>query len=180
MQFYDESNGAWTLKEKISGYVGRNGITDNKREGDGKTPKGIYYMGFAFGTAKLTTGLDFRMITQDSYWVDDSNSEYYNTWQEGKKSWNSAEHLIDASTAYHYAAVIQYNTDCTPGKGSAIFFHCSSGKGTAGCVAVPEASVKRFLGWLDKGRHPVIIIANTVQEAGKYGIVPADILQANN
>lgn len=180
VQYYDCSNGSWTLKEKVAGYVGRNGITGDKHEGDGKTPKGIFYLGFAFGTEKPATGLDFRLITKNSYWVHDTDSEYYNTWQEGKKGWNSAEKLSSAPTAYHYAIAVRYNVDCVPGKGSAIFLHCSMGKGTSGCVSVPEASVKRFLGWLDKGRHPVIIIANTAEEAGQYGIVPEQVLQASN
>lgn len=41
--------------------------------------------------------------------------------------WSSAEHLISYPTAYRYAIALNYNTACTPGAGSAIFLHCSTG-----------------------------------------------------
>ena len=31
-------------------FVGRNGITNNKKEGDGKTPSGKFKLGVAFGS----------------------------------------------------------------------------------------------------------------------------------
>ena len=47
--------------------------------------------------------------------------------------------------AYEYAIAINYNTSCTPGSGSAIFFHCSTGNGTAGCVSVPREMMVEIL-----------------------------------
>lgn len=50
--------------------------------------------------------------------------------------WSSAEYLISYPTAYRYAIALNYNTACTPGAGSAIFLHCSTGGATAGCISV--------------------------------------------
>jgi L,D-peptidoglycan transpeptidase YkuD (ErfK/YbiS/YcfS/YnhG family) len=180
VQFYDCNTGSWVLKDEISGYVGKNGCTDDKHEGDGKTPKGIFYLGFAFGTEKPATGLDFKMITNESCWVDDPGSQYYNTWQEGNKGWKSAEKLYSSPTAYHYAVAVRYNVGCVPGKGSAIFLHCSMGKPTTGCVSISVDELKKWLGWLNKEDHPVIIVANTAQEAEQYRLVPNTILETNN
>lgn len=130
-------------------FVGRNGTTSNKQEGDGCTPRGIYTFGQAFGVAEDPgSARDYLQVGEDDYWVDDSDSVYYN--QMVKKSetegqWDSAEHLVEETVAYEYAIAINYNTSCTPSSGSAIFFHCSTGNGTAGCVSVPREMMVEIL-----------------------------------
>ena len=59
--------------------------------------------------------------------------------------WSSAEHLISYPTAYRYAIALNYNTACTPGAGSAIFQHCSTGGATAGCISVSSSDMIRIL-----------------------------------
>ena len=130
-------------------FVGKNGTTSTKHEGDGCTPRGIYTFGQAFGVAEDPgCTRDYLQVGEDDYWVDDSDSVYYN--QLVKKSetegqWDSAEHLVNETVAYEYAIAIDYNTSCTPGNGSAIFFHCSTGNGTAGCVSVPREMMIEIL-----------------------------------
>ena len=79
----------------------------------------------------------------------DPESEYYNQLvrasETGGVVWDSAEHLIGETVAYEYAVAIDYNNSCTPGSGSAIFFHCSTGNGTAGCVSVPRDVMVKIL-----------------------------------
>ena len=60
--------------------------------------------------------------------------------QTGKK-WNSAEHLAKYTKAYKYAIAVNFNTDCIPGRGSAIFLHCDTGNATAGCISIPESTM---------------------------------------
>ena len=92
---------------------------------------------------------DYLKLTEDEYWVDDPESEYYNQLvrasETGGVVWDSAEHLIGETVAYEYAVAIDYNNSCTPGSGSAIFFHCSTGNGTAGCVSVPRDVMVKIL-----------------------------------
>ena len=140
------NNSVWVKKISTNGYVGKNGITDNKKEGDGKTPTGLYDLGTAFGVASNPgTKLSYRKINNNDYWVDDPNSKYYNQWvdiRNVKKDWNSAEHLYSYKTAYKYGVVVNYNMNpIVPGNGSAIFLHNSTNGPTAGCVSIPESSL---------------------------------------
>ena len=62
------NNSVWVKKISTNGYVGKNGITDNKKEGDGKTPTGSYDLGTAFGVASNPgTKLSYRKINNNDY-----------------------------------------------------------------------------------------------------------------
>jgi len=134
--------------------IGKNGLTRNKKEGDGKTPIGVFGLGIAFGIhEKVETKLDYIRIYKNLYWVDDAKSKYYNQLvniQKVEKDWNSAEHLIDYPKEYEYAIQIKYNENNVPGKGSAIFLHCNVGKPTAGCIALEREKMLEVLKILDK------------------------------
>ena len=70
-----DENGAWQLAWKEAGIVGRGGITDEKREGDGKTPEGTYRFTMPFGL-KDDPGakLPYHKVRQGDFWVDDSQA----------------------------------------------------------------------------------------------------------
>lgn len=120
--------------------MGRNGLGKEK-EGDGKTPVGTYRFLFAFGTQpKPETAFPYIRIREDHYWIDDSDSIYYNrlvTSLEGKRDWCRGEHLIQHQPAYHYALALDYNHTGEKGRGSAVFLHCFPTEG-AGCIAISE------------------------------------------
>lgn len=61
-------------------YIGQNGIALDKKEGDKKTPEGIFYLGIAFGmNATIDNNkIEYKKINKYLYWVDDVNSKYYN------------------------------------------------------------------------------------------------------
>ncbi len=149
LTLHTKRNGIWTETLNCSARVGKNGITSNKREGDGKTPTGIYSFGQAFGIAS-NPGISRNWLTVNSnhYWVDDVNSSYYNRLVDASQTgiqWNSAEHLVSYSTAYKYAIAINYNTACIPDAGSAIFLHCSTGGSTVGCISVSQSNMIQIL-----------------------------------
>ena len=54
--------------------------------------------------------------------------------------------------------MIAYNTARTPGLGSAIFLHVSTGGPTAGCVSLPAGQLVEVLRWLDPARRPRIVV----------------------
>ena len=142
------TNGTWVNNFSTGGRVGRNGI--NKiSEGDKKTPTGVYTLGQAFGVGNNPgTTRNWLKINSNHYWVDDSNSSHYNKLVDSSITgiqWQSAEHLIDYPIAYKYAIAIDYNLDCIPGKGSAVFLHCSTGNATAGCISIPEGDMIKTL-----------------------------------
>lgn len=138
------------LNIESTAYMGRNGVTNNKTEGDGKTPLGIFELGIALGThpSIINKKIKYKQITKYMYWVDDTESNYYNQLVDistTPKDWNSAEHLIQYPIEYEYLIEIKTNTDSIPGKGSAIFLHCSNSKPTAGCIAIDKESMKKII-----------------------------------
>lgn len=138
-------------------FIGKNGITNDKREGDGKTPIGKYNLGVAFGTHGKIKFSKYIKINEDLYWIDDINSKFYNQLidiTKVKKDWNSSEHLIEYPKQYEYAIEIKTNPKNIPGKGSAIFLHCSAERPTAGCIAI-DAKFMKFL--LDRIENDAII-----------------------
>ena len=151
----------WQMDFVSNGCVGTNGVSANSREGISCTPKGLFSLGFAFGTDPLTDlSIPYRQLNENCYWVDDPASPVYNQWQETTEiNWNSAEHLIDYASSYHYAVVVNYNCDpVVPGAGSAIFLHCTAGaSSTAGCIAVPDSQMWDILHWLREEDLPLIL-----------------------
>ena len=141
--------------------IGKLGFAVHKKEGDIKSPMGIYTIGTAFGRQPNPgTKMPYIQTTPNDYWVDDSNSPLYNTLQEAPVNgrWNSAETMY--IKYYDYGFVINYNTtERTPYKGSAIFFHIWIGSsiGTTGCTATSEENLLTILKWLDPSKNPLII-----------------------
>ena len=166
--FEKNSKGQWIPVLTTTGRIGKYGFTSNMNEGSKRSPVGKYTIGTAFGRkANPGTKWSYRKITSDDVWVDDPTSSLYNTWQSRSKTkgkWKSAENMN--IPAYTYGFVINYNTTCTPYKGSAIFFHIGSGY-TLGCTATSEMNVVKILKWLDPKKNPVII-QTPVQDLGRY------------
>ena len=150
--YYKKGDDTWNLEWKEASIVGRGGITSEKAEGDGRTPAGTYGFTMAFGLKDAPGSvLPYHKIVKGDYWVDDSASPYYNklvNTSTTPRTWNSAENLAAASPYYDYALALDYNQDCVPGKGSAIFLHCftaSADNGSAGCIRLPEARAKELV-----------------------------------
>ena len=135
-----------------------------KQEGDKKTPTGVYRFTMAFGLkANPGTILPYHQIVDGDYYVDDGNSQYYNKLANTKqvqKDWNSAEDLMAQAPQYNYGLVLDYNPECTPGKGSAIFLHCPkswNNTGTSGCISIPEEDMKKVVCQVDTGTKIVVV-----------------------
>ncbi|SES33835.1 L,D-peptidoglycan transpeptidase YkuD, ErfK/YbiS/YcfS/YnhG family [Pedococcus cremeus] len=148
------SGGYTTELGPYYGHVGRNGITYSKREGDMRTPAGVFPLRGGFGAYAdpgLRVGSWLRVDSRD-VWVDDPASSLYNTHQRTPANgrWASAEKLLN-QPAYNYAQVIGWNEARVPGKGSAIFFHVDKGAGTAGCVSIPTRGLLAVLRWERSG-----------------------------
>lgn len=165
---YKKENGNWELKWTEKGYVGRKGITDNKKEGDGATPSGVYSFDLAFGLLDDPGSiLPYHKIAEGDFWVDDLASPHYNQLVNDKateKDWNSGENLIKATPYYNYALNLDYNKERTPGAGSAIFLHCfmaTDYKGSSGCICLPEERMKELVGSVNSNTR--IVIAQDAQ-----------------
>lgn len=160
------ADGRWaTVMGPVGAVVGRNGFAPegSKREGDGKTPAGIFRLGTVFGyETSMNTGMAYRQATADDVWVDDPASPDYNRWvRRGATTAKSFENMRRADDLYRCGVVVEYNRDpVVPGHGSAIFVHIWKGEGiaTSGCVAMAEDDLLAVIGRLDPALHPVIVM----------------------
>lgn len=156
-----DDTGIWKQEFETSADVGLHGISSEKVEGDGKTPTGCYGFDMAFGIEENPGAmLPFREVLDTSYWVDDVNSPFYNTWKDSSETSEEleSEHLIEHQPSYNYALNISYNPDCVIGKGSAIFLHCKSGEGkTTGCIGINEEHMKQMVQSVDADTKIVIV-----------------------
>jgi D-alanyl-D-alanine dipeptidase len=136
-----------------------------KREGDGRSPAGVFPLDSAFGFAPAmsSTRMPYVPLLAGTECVDDTASVRYNTVVDRERvprvDWKSAEHMrrIDQ---YQVGVMVGYNKrPVTTGRGSCIFLHIWNGPGssTAGCTAFPRADVETLLAWLDPKRSPVLV-----------------------
>jgi D-alanyl-D-alanine dipeptidase len=136
-----------------------------KKEGDGRTPAGIYEIGPGFGFADKSIGkLDYFPLTDTSVCVDDTKSNYYNQLIDSAKiptvDWNSGEQMHQVP-GYEMGSMIQYNTENpVRGAGSCIFMHIWKGAdvGTAGCIAMEATNLKPVLQWLNSRKKPMMVL----------------------
>lgn len=164
----------WVVKQNpIEAGIGKNGfaLPNQKVEGDGKSPTGIFKLGKLFSYEKqFNTLLENQQTTKEDKWIDDVNSPDYNKHVIGATEAKSYENLLLNTDVYKYCTVIEYNTNpVVKGKGSAIFFHLAlkPASFTSGCVAIQEEFMKVMLSWLDPKQNPTIIMGNlAVLKAG--------------
>lgn len=125
--------------------LGRSGLVEEKREGDGGTPLGRFPLrSLRYRQDRLAapvTALPLIPTCPDDGWCDAPNDPSYNRPvrlpypASAEKMWR-ADHLYDA------VVPLGYNDDpVAPGAGSAIFFHLANEKDgllqpTEGCVAL--------------------------------------------
>jgi L,D-peptidoglycan transpeptidase YkuD (ErfK/YbiS/YcfS/YnhG family) len=161
-----KEEGKWRkLMGPVNARVGRKGITKDKIEGDEKTPSGLFRLGYTFGKRESIENkkVEYRMITQYDYWIDDINSEDYNRWvrcyDNPKNHWKSYETMNIPE--YKLGVVVKYNMDpVIKGRGSAIFIHVwqDSMTPTSGCIAIDEENMYKLINLLDVKKRPKIII----------------------
>jgi len=165
--FVEKGKNGWLLKsEPMQAGVGRNGFAKptKKREGDGKSPTGVFRMGQLFCYEKnVNTLMPYLQTTADDKWIDDPNSPDYNRHIRGKTDAKSYENLKLSSDTYKYCMLIEYNTNpIVKGMGSAIFFHLGKKipASTAGCVAINENNMEWVLKQMNPNLHPAMLMGN--------------------
>ena len=124
---------------------GFNGISSRKKEGDKKTPKGLFKLGNLFyrpdRLTKPITKLKVRKIRKNMGWCDDlSKPTFYN---KLIKSNNKIKHekLYRIDHKYDLFILIKYNfpKPIIP-LGSCIFLHLTTNyKPTDGCIAIKKS-----------------------------------------
>lgn len=134
--------------------LGRGGMVDDKREGDGGTPCGRFPLREVLwrpdrGEAPAT-GLALSEIRPDDGWCDDPADAQYNRRVRLPHA-GRCETLWREDGLYDLVAVIGWNDDPpVAGRGSAIFLHLAREGGdglqpTEGCVALRGEDLREVL-----------------------------------
>lgn len=133
-----------------------------KREGDKKSPAGVFSLGavFGYGEDYPPQGLKMESLPfiSERVAVDDPQSSHYNTFATPPGDWKSSEPMTHP--LYRLGMVIGHNSpNPTGGKGSCIFFHVweSGSTPTAGCTGMKEEELRSVLLWLDPAKNPHLV-----------------------
>ena len=136
-----------------------------KKEGDGRSPAGLFPLTYAFGKAdKADTKLKYLKIAENTECVDDVNSNHYNKivnrMQVGVFDWKSSEKMAEITPEYDLGVFVAYNSyPAVKGRGSCIFLHIweTPGDATSGCTAMSRENLERVVAWLDPKKNPYLI-----------------------
>lgn len=142
-----------------------------KKEGDGRSPAGVYAIGTAFGyAAREATALPYLALGPGDWCIDVAGSPLYNRIVDestvgrdavaGSSEPMRRDLHANGDKAYEVGFVIEHNASGAPGAGSCIFAHVwkSADTGTAGCTAMPADAMRRLLRWLRPDAHPVFVL----------------------
>ena len=183
LRMFERQSGSWQPRAKpVAVSIGRAGSAwgiglhepqsgMQKREGDGRSPAGMFAIGTAFGYAdSQASKLAYRGMTQFDYCMDVNESPLYNRIVDAREVGGSA---VAKSTEpmrldihskgdqrYRLGFVIEHNPQNEPAHGSCIFAHLwgSPGQATAGCTAMTDAAMNDLVAWLDKDRRPIFVL----------------------
>ena len=142
-------------KYKIKCAVGKRGITVNKREGDDKTPAGLFKFKSIFYRKDripiIRINLRKFIIKKNMGWCDDIDSKFYNKLIKFPFNFG-AEKLWLKENIYDVIIIISHNIKpVVSGKGSAIFLHISRKNylSTRGCIAISKRDMHFLISKID-------------------------------
>lgn len=139
-----------------------------KKEGDGKSPAGVFSLGAIFGYKAADKMKNLKMpyipVTEMTECIDDVNSQLYNQIVDKDKvnsvDWNSSEKMRKMGIYYELGVIVEHNTNpVIRGSGSCIFLHNWSNpdETMAGCTAMAPENLKKIVYDLDANREPVLV-----------------------
>jgi len=139
-----------------------------KREGDGRSPAGVFALGRAFGAAEAlpegSNDFPYLHALPSTYCVEDTRSKFYNQIVDApgvtpgsRPGWSE---LRRADGLFRWGIIVKQNdVDTQVGAGSCVFLHIwrGAGRGTAGCTAMASDSLESTLRWLDPAAQPLLV-----------------------
>jgi len=132
-----------------------------KREGDLRTPAGVFLLGTLFGygeqaPAKASPHFGYVQIRASTACVEDPKSPAYNQIVPTSPKGG----MLRADGVFRLGFVIQQNApEVVPGAGSCVFFHVERGPSlaTSGCTSTSLADLERIVTWLEPELEPVLV-----------------------
>ena len=147
----------------------------SKREGDGRSPAGVFAIGNAYGYAasRDDIALPYTQATDELRCVDDPKSSHYNLIVSNTDTpidWQSAERMRRDDDLYMLTIVVAHNAAPTrAGAGSCIFLHLWEGpdKGMSGCIAMSKDALVGLAEWLVPNAAALVALPRAEYEALK-------------
>lgn len=157
-----------------------------KKEGDGRSPAGIFALGGLWVTnptpVQCHPAIPYVKVGPNDLWVTDPTMpKLYNRWvrldHPAATPWELHEQMRQTDYAHSIKMLVCHNTpDCRGGAvvngGSSIFFHIwreNGGKPTAGCTAMAEEHLRAIIARLRPELHPVYILLPRTEYARLRG-----------
>jgi uncharacterized protein YijF (DUF1287 family) len=124
-----------------------------KREGDGRSPAGVFALGqlYGYASAAPASRMPYTRAGAALRCVDDPGSPHYNQILDEAPGWRSAERMRRDDDLYDLALVIEHNrAPIVAGHGSCIFMHVWQDANTpvTGCTAMDAADLRELVAWL--------------------------------
>jgi L,D-peptidoglycan transpeptidase YkuD (ErfK/YbiS/YcfS/YnhG family) len=148
---YTKSGSTWDKTSSWEGHNGKKGWTTNHREGDKRSPVGVFTLSDAGGVladpgAQLpyTRSASFQA---PRYWA--------------KSHWHDFDYVI--AIDYNRVKGTSPNDPTRPqgqSKGGSIWLHMDHGSGTSACVSLPKSGMEYLLRTLDPDQHPVVVMGD--------------------
>lgn len=183
LRLFEKTGSEWKqIGEEWKGRLGKSGLVWGlglnpvpegagiKREGDWRTPAGVFKIGGAWGYAADTArhpNMPYNQITSRDLWVEDPASPLYNQHvrlkAEPTTSWEKKQQMKQDDPAHALKLFIAHNAapEIRPGAGSSIFFHIWRGDGTkptAGCTTMSGQNLRSLIAAIDPAKHPLYVI----------------------
>jgi hypothetical protein len=143
-----------------------------KREGDWKTPCGVFAIGGAYGYATVggvrkQAGLPYHQIVAGDLWVEDARSSRYNQFialgRPAVSDWEQRQQMRLGDPAHSLKLFIAHNAPpaVSAGAGSAIFFHIWRAAGdrpSSGCTTLSRDNLETLVAWIDPAKRPLYVL----------------------
>ena len=143
--------------------LGKNGIGNKKKEGDGITPRGIFKLIKIFYREDKIKNIKSKIkkikIKKNMGWCDDSKSKFYNKLVKLPSKFGY-EKLYRKDNIYNIIIVLNYNYNpVIKKKGSAIFIHIAKKnyKSTQGCIGLKQNDLIKLTQIIKKNQKIKII-----------------------
>lgn len=141
-----------------------------KKEGDGRSPAGVFDLGGVWGSHKSVKKHPrtfYHQVTSRDLWVEDGDSKFYNQFvtleHEPSSEWEKKAQMIQNDYAHSLKMFIAHNASPTivPHGGSSIFFHIwrrDGASASAGCTTMAEKKLSWLIATVDPGRRPLYVL----------------------
>lgn len=141
-----------------------------KKEGDNRSPAGVFAIGGAWGYAaaiRKNSALPYRQVTARDLWVEDPASPQYNRNvildHDPATPWEKKQQMKQDDAAHSLKLFIAHNAppQVTPHAGSSIFFHIWRRDGaasTAGCTTMEKPKLQALISQIDPAKRPLYVL----------------------